>query len=1220
MKSVNRLTALVAGVSLLICGILSHQYLGKDKRLSVLQKGYLREMAKVREHHASVRVLIEANKSLTFKEFTIPSTYPYFVFRDSVLGYWSTNYYIPPYGKAVAERGAESFIYDGEMSYVVVRTAFMSNGQHYDIVSLVDLVRDENYVHNFKVPDYNTAVFFLKPDKISPTAFDGGLRVLSSDQQPVFYAGITENLQYLSFKISPVSIVLIVIGVLLIWYTMYVQSIYLSHRHKYIRAGILMALSFVTLRLLMRYFNIPWIFFHNKALDIFYGNLFVDMLCVLIVLTKVALTQYKALLYINLEVLNSTGRKIFSLFCVLVVVLVGHGIWWLIDLAYQDSLIENYYSVSFYLSNVKDTIYVYLFILLGIYFLCIHSLANLYRRLQPHKKQGAIYWLVGSLAGVVVSRLWAAEFPVIITSLFFLTVYLLQLTRYFYRLRSFTYIYYIIGALSYTFLLFNFLFQKEGKQSESEKYTFASHYLSGKDRRLERQLPLMKGLADETDIFHRLLAGQISYQEADAQIRKVFWDNSLDHFRMTFELFDSSGREVLPSTHHQLSEFIGETTSQSESTEYENLFLTRDPRQPSHYTYLYEVKAEDSTLMGTALFRLYPNRGSAALTPTEILQVKRVDHNPFTYNYSYGVYDSTGHLIYQYGKYIYPELFDTVQARKTDIFMHEVLFNGYSHIARRGDGNRVIVVSEKRDFYKDAMANFSFLFFMSMIGMVGLLIFMGFFNDFKRYQMNLSGKIQLYLNGAFLMPLTIIMVVGSVVMNSIFSNIRDNSILTTSRGISEALTLYVKNYRSGDLDTRDLRLNLDNLSKVAMIDINIYSLRGGLLYSSNIPYQNREEPLFINPEAVAAIRDRGEPVVLLDDFQDKVRVKTAFVPIRSVANQLTSIGALNFIDAETAVQLWTRQVWQFLLIVFFVIFFVLSVFSFVSSRKLTEPLKLIATKIKSVSFHEKNKEIVWEAKDEIGLLTGEYNRMLKKLDESKQALSLHEKRSAWRDMAKQLAHEIRNPLTPMMLSVQQLQRLVHSDHPDVKKRILKVLGSISDQIENIIGISLSFSKFAEMPLPAREEFDLVAVARDIPEIFRRSPEINLTTAEEELWVRGDSKIIKKTLAYLIKSGIDSVPADRKPIIDIAVTRAETGALLEVRDNGVALPDEIKEKVFRPVFSEKNDEVGFGLSLSKISIEHFGGNIWFESEEGVGKTFFIELQLVKSDADENDEDD
>ena len=1207
MKFNNRFTVLVMGISLLICGVLGHEYPGKKTHDAVLQQSYDREIAVVRTEHARISKLINAGRTVSFQELSVPTTYPYFIFANGKMIYWSCNNNIPRYQRDVAGAPAERlFEVDGDPS-VLVRSSLANR---YDIVSVVDLLRDKNYTTNFRLPDFNSAIFFLKPEKVSTNPFPGALEVRAPHGRPIFYTQIRDSLQHMSFKTSPISIILIVLGMLLVWNTIYMQSIKLSNRHQYLTAGVLMGFSFLVLRLLMRYFNIPWIFFPNKLIDVVYGNLFIDTLCALIILTKFSLAQYRALLYINIEGLRPFMRNVLSVLCVLFMFVLGRAVWWLIDYTYQESLIENHYSVSFYLSNVKDTMYVYLFILLGVYFLSTHSVANVYKRLQPEYRKGTFFWGLGTLTGMALT--WWLNWGMIIasSSLFLLVVYLLRLPRYFYRLRSFTYVYYIIGAFAYTLILFYVLFQKDQQRSLREKENFAERYLNGKDQRLERQIYQMSAMFRKSGLFNQLLEGKATVPEVEEGVKESLYNSFLDHFLVTFEVFDSSGRELTPHKNHKLNDFRAQTLKASYPTEYPNLYLTRSSEETSYYTLYYEVSGP-GTPPGTVLFRLYPNR-SGNLNLKTLLQMKRVVHNPFTRYYSYGVFDSSGNLVYQYGNYNYNRLFNTDVANKLGVFQKEAMHKGYSHFARKGDGDKIIVVSEKKEFYKDMLANFSFLFFVSLIGVMGLLIFMGFFNDFKRYQMNLSGKIQLYLNGAFLLPLTIIMIIGAVIIKNMFSDIRDESMLSTSLNISEVLNIYGQNYDSGKFTRRDLRNNLDNLARSSSVDINLYDLNGTLFYSSSLPYQNLENPLYINPKAYSTIRDEGASVILLDDFQEKINFKTAFIPVKGLSNNLTCIAGINYIDAQTAVQSWTRQIWQTLLIAFLIIFFLLYTFSFVSSKRLTEPLKLIADKIKSVNFHERNKEIVWEAKDEIGLLTGEYNRMLRKLEESKQALSISEKQSAWRDMAKQLAHEIRNPLTPMMLQVQQLQRLVLSDHPDVKKRILRLLGSISDQIENITGISLSFSKFAEMPLPAHEEFDVVATVKSVPDLFRGNPEIHFNSTEEELWVRGDSKTIKRTVAYLIKSGVDSVPPNRKPVISISISKGKTSATIEIRDNGRGIPEEMQEKVFRPTFSEKDEEIGFGLSISKISIEHFGGNIWFESEDGKGKTFYIELLLRETD--------
>lgn len=161
MKYINRFTMLVMGISLLICGVLGHKYLGKGKQASVLQQSYNHEIAMVKESHAQIRKLIEADKPLSFKQFSIPSSYPYFIYDNGKLLYWSSNTYIPSYPKEVASAGEETLFTAGDRPAVLIKTSLAHKGKRYNIVSVIDLFRNENYVSNYRVPDFNTSVFFF---------------------------------------------------------------------------------------------------------------------------------------------------------------------------------------------------------------------------------------------------------------------------------------------------------------------------------------------------------------------------------------------------------------------------------------------------------------------------------------------------------------------------------------------------------------------------------------------------------------------------------------------------------------------------------------------------------------------------------------------------------------------------------------------------------------------------------------------------------------------------------------------------------------------------------------------------------------------------------------------------------------------------------------------------------------------------------------------------
>lgn len=1199
---------LVMGCALLIIGGIAHTYLGNRNHGTALQQRYAEQTQAIRKEIDKVFSVIRTHAPIRFDHFQQNTTYPYYVYRDGELVFWSHNLFVPNY-KFVSSFDNELFVSEKGADYVLIKDKKKLQGHQFEVVVAMDLVHNEDFKYKYHSAGYNPRVFFIKPEKVSDTTFQSSHVIRCSKKDPVFYVASRDSLQFLSPIASPVSVILVVLGTVLAFYSLYIYSMELASKNKYFSAGALMVLSFLVLRLLMRYFNLPWIFFLGKPIDIDYGNLFIDTLCLLIVLTKLALVQYRTMLYIRIEKLNAFMHGLCSLLCVLATFVLGHLTWWLIDHTYQESLIENHYSVSFYLSNVKDTMYVYLFILLGIYFLGIHSIANLFRRFQPTRRKGAIYWAFGTLLGCILAAALGWGPLVISSAIFLLVVYLLRLPRYFYRLRSFTYMYYIFGALAYSLILFNVLYSKDKERSLVEKKNFADNYLKGKDPRVERQIFQVGVTANSNPVFKQTLDGKVSFDQLDSLIRDYLYQTYLDQYLVTYDVFDSSGTSMSDPSSPKIVEVKASTIFTSSPTDFTEVFLTQGDNNTSYYTLITDIKEGDK-VVGTFFFRLYPNR-STTLSLKSLLQSKRVIHNPFTQYYSYGVYDANRQLVYQFGSYNYRRILDTTLIDELGIYEHEAMYNGFTHYALKGDGGKVLIVSEKKDYFLDLLSNFSFLFFVSMVGMMALLVFMGFFNDFKRYQMDLSGRIQLYLNGAFLLPLTIIMIIGVVIIKSMFASIREESMLGTSQNISEVLNIYGQSYEAGKLSRRDLRMSLDNLSRSSSVDINLYDLNGVLFYSSALSYNDTENPTYPNSQAFASVLYEGNPLVLQDDYQLKINVKTAFLPVKGNANNVLCVASINFIDSQTAVESWTRQIWKTLLITFLVIFIFLYIFSFVSSKKLTEPLKLIAMKIKEVNFHERNEEIIWETKDEIGLLTNEYNRMLKKLEQSKQALSISEKQSAWREMAKQLAHEIRNPLTPMLLSVQHLQRLILSDQPEVKTNMVRILASINEQIEKITGISMSFSRFAEMQLPTREEFNLVSLTKVVADIFKGDRHIDLVwhTDAQEIIVKGDSKAIKKAIAFVIRNGINSVPNTRRPEIHISVSRSETSGIVQITDNGMEYDEEMLDNLFRPIFTEKDEDLGFGLSVAKMSIEYFGGNVWYRSEGLQGKTCYIQLPLL-----------
>ncbi len=265
--------------------------------------------------------------------------------------------------------------------------------------------------------------------------------------------------------------------------------------------------------------------------------------------------------------------------------------------------------------------------------------------------------------------------------------------------------------------------------------------------------------------------------------------------------------------------------------------------------------------------------------------------------------------------------------------------------------------------------------------------------------------------------------------------------------------------------------------------------------------------------------------------------------------------------------------------------------------------------MKKTTLSGENEKLEWNTHDEIGVLVQEYNLMIEKLEDSKKALAQNEKESAWKEMAQQVAHEIKNPLTPMKLKIQHLQRILSTTDPSQE-----ALASLLQQVDTLSDIATSFSTFAKMPLPIIEKFNLTQLVYDIGELYknRNDVEVKLKIPVSPVEAYADQKMMGRVFTNLILNGIQAVPDDRKPIINIEMYVNEIQeAVLIFKDNGIGIPKEIQDKVFMPNFSTKFTGSGIGLALAKRGVEQAGGRIWFETTEGQGTTFYITLPMYKT---------
>ncbi len=280
------------------------------------------------------------------------------------------------------------------------------------------------------------------------------------------------------------------------------------------------------------------------------------------------------------------------------------------------------------------------------------------------------------------------------------------------------------------------------------------------------------------------------------------------------------------------------------------------------------------------------------------------------------------------------------------------------------------------------------------------------------------------------------------------------------------------------------------------------------------------------------------------------------------------------------------------------------------ANQITRPLVLLQENFKKIELGKRNEPIFYARNDEIGSLIKEYNRKVDELAVSAELLARSERESAWREMARQIAHEIKNPLTPMKLNVQHLQR-TKGDGEDYEKLIQRITDTLIEQIDNLSNIATEFSSFAQIPTALPQIFKLSEQIEKVIDLYEPVDRVHVefhANGLEYIDVKVDRDQFSRAIINLVKNAIQSIPDDRKGRVDIHLSRHEHVAVVSITDNGEGISEELSEKLFTPSFTTKTSGMGLGLAIVKNIVDNFSGRVWFKTKEGKGTTFYMEIPI------------
>lgn len=650
-----------------------------------------------------------------------------------------------------------------------------------------------------------------------------------------------------------------------------------------------------------------------------------------------------------------------------------------------------------------------------------------------------------------------------------------------------------------------------------------------------------------------------------------------------------------------------------------NIFFLDYGSESTSYLSVLSIYNRDKkdTLLATIYLDMTSRAIPRGLGYPELLVDKNAVISTKLATYSYAIYKNSK-LIRNVGKYNYSLNLSYYDHR----FPGKQFFESYNynHLLLRGSNDNVIIISRYKNDVTETLSIFSCL---SIIFFLLLIILIAFRKiPLSKNINNFDFRMRIQLAMISLLAISFLSAGAAswyffrrqdTTGNKDKLKEKTHSILIE---LQQKLSTY--HYISPEM-SNDLYYQLNRLSLVFFSDINLYDTKGNMIASSRPQiFENGLLSTRINTEAFHYLLKENRTQYVQYEKVGSYEFLSAYMPLRNQNDQIIAYVNLPYFARQAEI----KQEFSNFLITYINIYVILIVISVLAAllitSYITSPLRIISEKIKKISLGKPNEKIIWNSTDEIGRLIIEYNKMIDQLVLSAEQLGRSERESAWREMAKQVAHEIKNPLTPMKLSVQHMLQAWNENTPDFDSRIKHISQTLISQIEALADIASAFSDFAKMPVIKAEKTTVKSFIIPVLKLYENQSGIKIITEFEspEPVVFADKNQMQRVMMNLLKNSVQAIDPEKLGTIIIKVEKEATFIRISVNDNGIGIREEQKHQIFTPNFTTKSGGMGLGLAMVKNIILDHGGTISFESNEKQGTTFIIHLPAYEQNRVEN----
>ncbi len=1235
----NSYLLIIAALLIIVSSVIDNYWAGNSSVNAVRKKieSYVQEQEQDFTALIGDTTLMQKINDNRFEEHDLQqlTQKKYFVFRYFVndiglhqLVFWNTQAVLPD-EEILNSKAVNGFVKLDNGFYVWQK----QNTTRSITIALIPVKWDYFVTNTYLENTFTTGKEIEREYDISVNATKTPVKSISGND--LFY--LTERSGYVVPKNNMVAVWFRLLAAIFVLLFIHLLATGMAKKQGLTRAGLFLILVIVTLRLLSYYFPVPLNFRQFELFDpAIYGSNFVLRSLGDLLINSLLFTWFTLFIHNQMHEKNIhfTGIKPVFRWIILAVVSILLLVATFISGQIVRSMVADsqisFDVINFFTLNIYSVVGFVVLCCIAIgYYLLSKILIGIVQPLFPSNFTGL--YLAVALGGLIYLtvqlNISGAGFELMILGWLIVYIFLLNqdyLTLFVKKINSTRLIFWLFF---FSLTITGIIVLENGKKELRNREHYAETLSTKADPSSETLLnTLLTDFRNEflAENFYRFYNDSTNQFFKDSLVNGNF-SGYTNNYETRIFTFDKKEDPLFNSNSASYNELNTVLNTLAKPTNIPDLFYYDESYDRFSYISRKTVANYDGDTLGYVFVLANPKKYKTDALNLELFSKGKSNAIENSAVYAFAVYNKL-QLVNSHNDYAFATRLTTQQVPKDEFVIYKK--KGYDELWFKAGPQKVVIIAKENNIFIEAITLFSYLFcaFLLVTGLFWLLnisVRARFKKERFRHYWQLSLRNQIHGTVIFISVLSFLVIGIATILFFInryensnreklsrVINVMENEVRISLSELSifdDVAKVNEETYRE------NLEKMIEKISEIHAVDVNLYDLDGNLKVSSlPLPYSKGIISKKMDPVAYYHLNRKKEVQFFKEEKIGKLNFISNYVPVIDANGREYAYLNIPYFTSQSKLQ---EEIANFLVTIINLnafIFLIAGIVALFITNRITRSFSFISEKMKAVNLGQLNEAINWERDDEIGELVKEYNKMVGKLDESAVALAKSEREGAWREMARQVAHEIKNPLTPMKLSLQYLQKSIKSKSDNIEELTANVAKTLVEQIDHLNHIAGEFSQFANIGNPKYEVIDINEVIKLVIQLHAVDEKTNITwhPASKTLMLYADKTHLNRLFTNLILNAMQAIPADRNVRIQIDEEVKDDKVLIRLKDNGNGIPDEMRAKIFTPNFTTKTSGTGLGLAMSKGIVEQMKGRIWFETETGVGTTFFIELPLNK----------